>query len=68
MKTMSTNQKFILAGGLILLIAVLTIVLMTYFNTKEIKALIDGCEENGGQYDLNITKPLTSGYEFECKK
>ncbi|SIT74292.1 hypothetical protein [Edaphobacillus lindanitolerans] len=65
---LNTNQKFILAGGLILLIAALSIVLLTYFNTKEIKALIDGCEQNGGTYDLSITKPLTSGYEFECKK
>ncbi|MET3576184.1 hypothetical protein [Bhargavaea ullalensis] len=65
---MNTNQKFILVGGLILLIAVLTIVLMTYFNTKEIKTLISGCEENGGQYELTITKPLTSGYEFKCER
>ena len=54
--------------GLALIGVLLIIVISSYFNTKEINLLIDGCHKVEGTSILKIHNNLTSEYSFECKK
>lgn len=53
--------------GIVLLIAILTLLLMatqSYFNSSEINSLVEQAEENNLEYEVVIHNQLTNSYSF----
>ena len=54
--------------GLALIVVLFITSISSYFNTKEINLLHEGCHKVEGTSILKIHNNLTSEYSFECKK
>ncbi len=53
---------------IILLVASLLVISVSYFNTKEISSLTSGCYQKSGEVILEIHNDLTNAYSFACEK